>query len=126
MKSEIRRFMLLWAMGMLLLSLPVISACGNNALTISPAELPDAQLYQPYQATVTITGEKTPVGGIGVGSGALPDGLKITYEEGNNTASISGDPTLLGTFSFTISASCKGTNKQGQSGQQKYVIVVTR
>jgi hypothetical protein len=125
MNSGIRGLLASWTTALLLLGLPGISACANNALTFSPDMLPSAILYQPYQATITITGEKTQVGYIGVSAGSLPDGLKIIDEAGNDAASISGTPTLLGTFSFTTNAWCLGT-KHGQNSYQKYTIVVTR
>ena len=127
MNRGIRRFFGFWAL-VLALVLPGLpeASCSNNPLTFTPAAFPSATLYQPYQATLTITGEKTPVGYIGISSGALPDGLKISYEQGSDSATVSGDPTLLGTFSFTINAWCMGTNSQGQNTSKKYVIEVSR
>ena len=124
--KSILRLSGLWGAGLLLLSLPWISACANTAITFSPQELPSVILYQTYHATVTITGFKTPVGYIGISDGALPDGLTISYEQGTNVATISGDPTLLGNFVFTLNAWCMGTNKQGQSGYHKYEILVAK
>ena len=116
----------LWGAGFVLLSLPWISACGNNAIMFSPEALPSVILYQTYRATVTITGYKTPSGYIGISDSALPDGLTLSYEAGTNVATISGDPTLLGNFVFTLKAWCMGTNKLGQSGYHIYEILVTR
>jgi hypothetical protein len=127
MNSGIRRIFGFWALALALVlpGLPEAS-CTNNSLTFSPAAFPSATLYQQYEATLNIAGEKTPVGYIGVSDGALPDGLKISYEPGSDSASISGTPTLLGTYSFTINAWCMGTNSRGQNTNKKYVIEVTR
>jgi hypothetical protein len=126
MNARILKFLKLSLPGLLLVPLLAISACSNSALTFSPETLPGATLYQPYQATISISGYKTPVGFIGIDSGSLPDGLRLVYEQGKNTATISGDPTLLGTFSFTMNTWCMGTNRQSQSGQHQYQITVTR
>jgi hypothetical protein len=103
-----------------------LAACTGNPLIFSPETLPSATLYQHYEATITVTGEKTPVGHIGISAGALPDGIKLTYEQGHDFATLSGDPTLLGTFSFTLNAWCEGTNRPGQSAEHSYVIAVER
>jgi hypothetical protein len=43
----------------------------------------------------------------------LPPGIGITFTGTNNTALLSGTPTLSGTFSFTVSASCtEGSTSQ--------------
>jgi hypothetical protein len=106
-----------------LLALP---ACSSSPLKFAPDALPGASLYQTYQATITISGNKTPVGSISVSAGALPDGINLTYEPGKSFATLSGDPTLLGTFSFTIKAWCEGTNRPGQSAEHAYSIAVER
>ncbi len=100
------------------------SACGSNPLTFSPAQLPEAAAGQSYQVSITITGNKTPVGQIGVDSGTLPAGLNITYERGQSSALISGKPQSAGRFNFTIGAWCMGTNKAGQAGHIDYTLVV--
>ena len=41
-----------------------------------------------------------------------------------NTIQISGTPTVSGTFNFTISVWCYGTNVSGQTADQQYVLVV--
>ena len=46
-------------------------------------------------------------------SGTLPPGTGITFTGSNNTALLSGTPTLSGSFSFTVSASCtEGSTSQ--------------
>ncbi len=125
MNAGIRKFLGLSLLALLQLSVLWLSACGNNPLTFAPDKLPQATSGQPFQTTITVSGNKTPVGYIGVSSGALPTGLTINYEKGNNTALISGTPMQKGTFIFTIDTWCMGTNKTGQSGHQDYELVVT-
>ncbi len=103
------------------------SACGGGVpLTFSPDTLYPAVLFQTYSITISVSGNITPVNHISISSGALPDGLKLYYQPGDNTAAIKGDPTLNGTFTFTVSARCEGTNRPGQSGSHTYKIDVTR
>jgi hypothetical protein len=65
------------------------------------------------------------VGGASVQDGALPAGLDLTLTmEPADTIQISGTPTVSGTFSFTISVWCRGTNVSGQAATQQYVLVV--
>jgi hypothetical protein len=126
MRSWVTKSLRLLIIAALSLSLLGLSACCGSPLKFSPETLYDATLYQTYQASITVSGNKTPVGFIGIGSGALPDGLKLIYEQGKNTATISGDPTLLGTFSFTVNAWCGSSDHQSQNSSRRYEITVTR
>jgi hypothetical protein len=101
-----------------------VSACGGNPLTFYPAQLPEAVNGQNYQVSITVTGNKTPVGQIGVDSGTLPAGLNLSYERGQNSAVISGTSQSVSTYNFTIGAWCMGTNKGGQTGHKDYTLVV--
>jgi hypothetical protein len=95
------------------------------ALQFSPATLPDAQVGSSYAATITVNQAVTPVGGASVQDGALPAGLDLALaKKPDNTIQISGTPTVSGTFSFTISVWCYGTNVGGQTATQQYVLVV--
>jgi hypothetical protein len=107
-----------------ILIVSLATACGSNPLTFSPAQLPEAAVGQDYQVSITINGNNTPVGQIGVDSGTLPAGLNITYERGQSSALISGKPQSAGRFNFTISAWCMGTNQAGQAGHIDYTLVV--
>ena len=103
----------------------VLGCTPRPALQFSPATLPDAQVGSAYAATITVSQAVTPVGGASVQDGTLPAGLDLTLTmEPADTIQISGTPTVSGTFSFTISVWCRGTNVSGQAATQQYVLVV--
>jgi hypothetical protein len=83
-----------------------VTACGT--ITLSPATLPNGVLGAPYSQTITASGGTAPYT-FAVTSGNLPNGLVLNTA----TGSITGIPTALGTFPFTIRAtdslSCPGT-----------------
>jgi len=93
-------------------------------LSITPEYLPDAQAGSPYDTTISITRNRTPVGGVSVSAGSLPDGLELLYVQGESAARISGTPTQSGTITFTISVWCYGTNTSGQSAEFPMSIYV--
>lgn len=93
-------------------------------LEFDPAQLPAARVGVPYEATVRVQGNVTPVFLFGVAEGSLPDGLRWEYHEHDDFAKISGAPTRAGTFTFKLSASCLGTNVSGQTGEIEYTIEV--
>jgi len=101
-----------------------ITSCSGSPLNFSPSQLSTAAVGQSYQATIAVTGNKTPVGQIGIDSGTLPAGLNITYERGQSSATLSGTPQSAGTYKFSIVALCMGTNKGGQTGHIDYTLVV--
>lgn len=96
----------------------------GKPLVISPGELPEAQALSPYEASLTVSQNRTPVGSISVSAGSLPPGLELTFVQGESGATISGIPLEPGTYAFTISAWCYGTNISGQSIEQQMSIVV--
>jgi len=103
----------------------VLGCTPRPALQFSPATLPDAQVGSSYAATITVSQAVTPVGGASFQDGALPAGLDLALaKEPANTIQISGTPTVSGTFSFSISVWCYGTNVSGQTATQQYVLVV--
>ncbi len=135
MKKTIRMKMIIRLISLLalLLSVGLAVACDDNTpeptpspdvLTISPTELPEATTGQPYQAAITVTGNRTPVGYIGIESGTLPAGLEIQYQQIENTAVIEGTPEEAGTFNFTVDTWCMGTNQPGQTAHKDYELVV--
>ena len=97
----------------------------RSELQFSPTTLPEAQVGSAYTATITVSQAATPVGGAGIQDGALPAGLDLVLvQQPIDTIQISGTPTVSGTFSFTISVWCYGTNVSGQTATQHYVLAV--
>jgi hypothetical protein len=94
------------------------------ALEFSPDQMPAAKVGQPYQEDITIARNVTPVGFFSIKDGALPPGLKLTSERGQPTGRISGSPSQAGTYTFTVSVYCLGTNVAGQTGDMHYTLVV--
>ena len=97
-------------------------------LAFSPLELPEARLGHPYEVTITISGNETPVFLISVDSTELPPGLILHYEEHrhDSTARIEGVPEKAGEFEFVVSAECyySGVHGGGQTGEQRYTLLV--
>lgn len=91
----------------------VIGAC--PAITILPGTLPTGTVGSPYNQTLTANGGTPPLT-FRLGSGAqLPTGLSLL---GGN--SISGTPTLAGSFNFSIIV----TDANGCSGTQGYTLTI--
>jgi len=78
----------------------------------------------PYKVDILVGGNLTPVGNYSIADGILPPGLHLVVDEDLHTAKISGTPTQTGTFQFTVSVWCYGTNVSGQTGEKKYTLVV--
>ncbi len=90
---------------------------GTNSLTINPATLPPAPQGAPYRQTVVATGGATPYT-YTISSGALPPGLTLNA----STGQISGTPSTIGNFSFTILA----RDSPGNFGSHSYTIGTAR
>jgi hypothetical protein len=107
-------------------ALTVVLGCTpRSALQFSPTTLPDGHIGSPYAATITVSQAATPVGGASIQDGSLPAGLVLELaKQPADTIQISGTPTIAGTFNFTISVWCYGTNVGGQTATQAYVIGV--
>jgi photosystem II stability/assembly factor-like uncharacterized protein len=84
-------------------------------VTVSPATLPGGLANRPYQTNVSAAGG---TGGItfSVGSGALPAGLSLDPGSG----AITGMPTSVGVFDFTIEA----TDSTGAVGSRAYEVAI--
>ncbi len=93
----------------------------RGGVSITPPMLPGGQVTFPYSATLSATGGVLPYTW-SVSSGTLPDGLTLTGNS-DNTATISGTPTLLGTSMFTIQvADAESPPATGTSGSLSIYI----
>src|SRR5437879_3808275 len=101
------------------------SATSNAAtLTVNPApslqitttSLPSGQVQTPYSASLQATGG-TPPYAWSVISGQLPNGLSLSPSNGT----ITGTPTLAGTFTFTIQVK----DNSGGSASAGFSIIIT-
>ena len=94
------------------------------ALEFMPDKLPAAQVGKPYQEDILISRNVTPVGDYSLSEGTLPPGLDLVMEKNLRIGRISGTPTQAGTYKFTVSVWCLGTNVNGQTGDKQYTLVV--
>jgi hypothetical protein len=76
----------------------------RDRLTITTNALQSAVVGSPYTATLGLSG----TGGLGmwwsIASGALPPGLTLPHDGTPGDGVISGTPTSVGTFTFTVKA----------------------
>ena len=103
----------------------VVGCTDRHPLEFTPTSLADAQVGSAYSATITVTQAATPVGGVSVQNGTLPAGLELALNgTHDNTIKLSGTPTASGTFTFSVSVWCLGTNVSGQTATQPYTLTV--
>ncbi|HEX7339127.1 MAG TPA: putative Ig domain-containing protein [Rhodanobacteraceae bacterium] len=87
-------------------------------LTLGPASLSAAQAGAAYNQTVTASGGVAPYS-YAITTGALPAGLTLDA----STGAITGTPTAVGTFNFTIQAT--DSNSTGAvTGAKTYTLTV--
>jgi hypothetical protein len=96
----------------------------GGPLKFTPDTLPEALVGTAYDEEIRISLNNTPVGDFSISDGELPEGLEFTFLEGEDAATITGTPTESGTFSFTVSAWCFGTQVSGQTGDRSYSLFV--
>jgi subtilase family serine protease len=89
-------------------------------LTITTTSLPTGHLNKFYSASVTATGGVGPYSWT-IYSGALPPGLALGLSNGT----ISGYPTLTGTFSFTVTVTDNSTPTR-QTTSKAFSIKILR
>lgn len=110
-------------LGLLLTGL-ACRAGGAPALVFAPDQLPDASVGQVFISTISVAQNVTPVSQMTVAAGDLPPGLQLAFNKSQGLAVLGGTPQHAGTYKFTISAWCFGTNNTGQSGHHDYQLVV--
>ena len=96
----------------------------GGPLKFLPDALPEAQVGTTYDEEIRISLNNTPVGDFFISDGVLPEGLEFTFLEGEDAATVNGTPTEAGTFTFTVSAWCFGTQVSGQTGEKTYSLTV--
>ncbi|MGZ5544398.1 MAG: beta strand repeat-containing protein, partial [Limisphaerales bacterium] len=84
-------------------------------ITVSPSNLPNGTVGVAYNQIITPSSGTAPYS-LSVNSGSLPTGLLFN----STTGSISGAPTVAGTFTFTVTA----TDANGCMGSQNYTVAI--
>ncbi|MDX6443283.1 MAG: hypothetical protein QOH71_357 [Blastocatellia bacterium] len=87
-------------------------------LALSPSTLPNGIAGQNYSQGVTVTGGSSTSYSFTT-TGSLPPGLSLNGS--GSSATLSGSPTMSGTYNFTI----KATDTAGCFASQDYTIIVT-
>ncbi len=95
-----------------------VNTCGVSIcpiITVNPASLPNGSVGTPYSQTVSASGGTSPYT-FSISSGSLPTNLLLN----GATGAITGTPTTVGTFTFTITA----TDATGCFGSRLYTITI--
>jgi len=117
-------FLLILAFLAIFLSTSFCILTPRPALQFKPDTLPPIRVGQPYQLDLLIAGNVTPVGNYSISDGSLPPGLTLVMDQNLRIGRIRGTPTQTGTYKFTVSVWCLGTNVNGQTGDKQYTLVV--
>ena len=94
-----------------------ISLVVAQALVITTASLPSGTKGSAYSNAMAATGGTTPYTW-SIAAGSLPAGLSLT----STTGLISGTPTAVGTFGFTVSVTDAGSPAQTKSAAYSFVV----
>jgi hypothetical protein len=97
-----------------------------EAIEITTGSLPDAYQTVPYSATLQAASVGTSPIGWTVSMGSLPSGLVIDLvgNQGDYTTTISGTPTTLGMYTFTVLVTDSSTPTP-QTDEKLFVINVS-
>jgi hypothetical protein len=90
------------------------------APVISRTSLPSGNQGTPYSQNLSVSSGLGPYSGWTVSSGTLPTG--VTLSGSGSSATLSGIPTALGTFNFTISVN--DSSNPPQTASQAYTVVM--
>ncbi|MDX8534107.1 putative Ig domain-containing protein [Mesorhizobium sp. VK25A] len=90
---------------------------GTPSLTLSPAAIPSGTAGTVYSQPVTASGGNAPYT-FAVTAGTLPAGLSFS-----STGTLSGTPTVAGSFSFTVTASDSTSGTPG-TGSVAYTLAI--
>ena len=91
-----------------------ISAATCATISLDPPTLPSGVNGASYNQTINATGGVAPYS-FGISAGALPNGLSLTAN-----GSVTGSPTVSGSFSFTV----KATDANGCTGERSYSLLI--
>jgi hypothetical protein len=97
-------------------SVTACAAATCPVITVNPATLPNGAVGTAYNANITASGGVGPYT-FAVTGGSLPTGLLLN----GATGAISGNPTTVGTFNFTITAT---DTSSGCLGSRAYSVTI--
>jgi uncharacterized protein YhjY with autotransporter beta-barrel domain len=87
-------------------------------MSVSPASLTAGTINSAYGATISASGGTSPYT-FALTSGALPAGLTLT-----SAGVLSGTPTVMGTFNFTVTATDASTGTGPFTASRAYTLVI--
>jgi len=103
----------------------LISAClFSPPISIKPDKIEPAILGEEFYFSFKVQNNVTPVGGVDIIKGALPKGLSLNFNESNGSISIIGQAKELGSYHFSLSVWCFGTNYPGQTIEKSFSLRV--
>src|SRR5205823_2621390 len=93
----------------------VMQASGCSPLTVNPATLANGFVSTAYNQMLSATGGTAPYS-FGVSVGTLPTGLTLS-----TGGLVSGTPSAVGSFNFTVQA----TDANNCTGTRSYTVVIS-
>jgi uncharacterized protein YhjY with autotransporter beta-barrel domain len=88
-------------------------------VAVAPATLPDGIRGVGYSQTLTAAGGTAPYA-FSVTGGALPGGLSLATD-----GTLTGQPTAVGSFTFTVAAQDSSTGNGPFAGSRTYTVAIT-
>ena len=105
-----------------LLPLPSGALFAQVAYSIA-GSVPNGTVGVSYSASLSVSPANTVTWAWSVTSGSLPPGLTISPPSGNTTT-ITGTPTTVGSYAFTVQASFTSIEANGISVKQAYSVTI--